>query len=160
MLNLISQLMGRTDGTREYCKAALLASVVLMATTVACPRSGLAAVWTWDASGNGSTFDGPGTWDTASNWWDGAMDQVWASGNDAVFGAGISAAGTVNLTAPTAVGNLTFNAPGSGSYNITGSALQLGNGSNVVNVNQNAEIDSPLTGGQAGGLSSSAETAH
>ena len=120
--------------------------MVLAAVSVVCPRGAPAAEWTWDASGNGSTFDGPGTWDTASNWWDGATDQVWASGNDAVFGAGISAAGTVNLTAPTAVGNLTFNVPGSGSYKITGSALQLGTDPNWVNVNQNAEIDSTLTG--------------
>ena len=46
-----------------------------------------AATYTWDASGNGSSFDGAGTWGlTGSNWWTGTSDQVWPNTTDtAVF---------------------------------------------------------------------------
>src|SRR5262249_13585244 len=50
------------------------------------------AVYTWDASGNGTTFDGPGTWSTNSaNWYTGSGDIPWTGSADvAVFGTGAS----------------------------------------------------------------------
>ena len=92
---------------------------------VAIPSS--AATLTWDASGNGSAFDGTGNWSsTGSQWWNGASDQPWDNSGlaTAVFGAASGTNSyTVNVDSNLNVAGLTFAAQnyvlGNGGYTIT-----------------------------------------
>lgn len=73
---------------------------------------------TWDS--NTSTTgaqDGAGTWNTSNtNWWTGAANASFVSGDNVTFGAGSGAAGSVSVVAGGVTsGNLIFNAAGSGS---------------------------------------------
>ena len=110
--------------------------------------SASAATLTWDASGNGTTLDGSGTWSTSiANWWNGSADSGWTGGaNSAVFGA---AAGSnpysVTLGSNAGMAVLTF---ASQSYTIAPDAgglygLTIGSGGIAANVS--ATIGAPLT---------------
>ncbi len=64
------------------------AVVVLGFVLMSAGQPARAATYTWDASGNGSSFDGAGTWGlSGSNWWTGTSDHVWPNTTGtAVFG--------------------------------------------------------------------------
>jgi fibronectin-binding autotransporter adhesin len=110
-----------------------------------------AATYTWDASGNGSSFDGAGTWGlTGSNWWTGTSDQVWPNTTDtAVFGAGVSAANPYTVTLSN--GGSAINAGGlvfqNQAYTLTGDPLALTGPTPTVTVNAvGATIGSAIAG--------------
>jgi fibronectin-binding autotransporter adhesin len=99
----------------------------------------LQAQITWDS--NTSTTgaqDGAGTWNTSNtNWWDGASNVSFTSGDNVTFGAASGAAGAITVdNAGITAGSLTFNAPGSSSYAFSGGSITGGhlvkNGSNGV----------------------------
>ena len=137
-------------------RIALSAALFVGAVLVLCftnPAGVLAQTLTWDASGNGTTFDGPGTWDTlSSNWYnESSTDQGWAEFGDAVFGSLNGTAGTVTVTSQVTPNSITFNPAGSGNYVISGGSINLPNTSTPIIVNTDATISSPLVG--SGGLS-------
>ena len=113
-----------------------------------------AAGLTWNG-GNGTLApsDSSGTWDTGTNWWNGAPGASWTDGSDALFGAGASngAAGTVTIGAMVSPNSITFAPTGDGgAYTINGGQINVGSGNLPVTVNNNATIASQLMG--AGGL--------
>jgi hypothetical protein len=85
-----------------------------------------AAVLTWDNSGNGTAFDGSGSWTlTGSNWWNGAQDLLWTNAADiAEFGSGSggSTPYAIALSGSTNAGGLIFQ---NQAYTISGSTLNL-----------------------------------
>src|SRR6478672_8271711 len=91
--------------------AALLAAPVTNAATI-----------TWDSDGTiPGLLDGDGSWLTPSQWWNGASNVTWTSGDNAIFGNG-GTGGAVTLASGTSVGSLTFNAF-TGTYSLgTGSS--------------------------------------
>jgi fibronectin-binding autotransporter adhesin len=108
--------------------------------TLLASQPAAAATVTWDASGNGTTYDNNGSWSlTGSNWWNGALpDGVWNSANTAVFGA-VAGSGsyTVTLASPITAANLTF---ANQAYTLSGSSLTLTGGTITTAANASATI--------------------
>ena len=89
-----------------------------------------AAPVTWDANGaTAGQTNGGGAWLGANQWWDGATNVTWTSGDDATFGVGATNGGAVTLASPTTVGSITFN-QFNGTYTLgsSGQAITLNNG--------------------------------
>ena len=110
-----------------------------------------AATYTWDASGNGSSFDAAGTWGlTGSNWWTGTSDQAWPNTTDtAVFGTGVGGGNPYTVTLSN--GGIAINAGGlvfqNQAYTLNGDPLALTGPTPTVTVNAaNATIGSAITG--------------
>jgi fibronectin-binding autotransporter adhesin len=129
-----------------------VASTILLLAAVCVPcftQSAAAQTFTWDSSGNGTQFDGGGSWNlTGSNWWSGSSpDVLWPNSTSgaAVFGAGNGAAGTVTVGSVT-VGAVTFNAPGSGAYLLSGGMITLGGAATITTNANSATIGSVLAG--------------
>lgn len=105
----------------------------------------------WDA--NAATAlqtDGLATWLAANQWWNGATNTTWVSGDSAVFGYS-GAGGAVTLSGTTTVGSLVFN-PFTGTYTLgttgAGNAIMLNSGI-THNSGGTATIVSPLILGGA-----------
>ncbi|MEI6506114.1 MAG: hypothetical protein WCO90_09580 [Planctomycetota bacterium] len=93
---------------------------VLLALAAGAP----AATITWDADGTtGGVSDGAGAWLGSNQWWDGASNVNWSSGDDGVFGVG-GTGGAVTLSSATTAGSLMFN-PFSGTYTLGTSGQTL-----------------------------------
>lgn len=123
----------------------------LVAVFLALVAGAPAATITWDADGTtGGVSDGAGAWLGANQWWDGASNVSWTSGDDAVFGVG-GTGGAVTLSAATTAGSLAFN-PFSGTYTLgtANQALTLGSGGLTMNAGAGAvTLVSPVTLGAA-----------
>lgn len=133
---------------------------------------------TWDANTTTTgAQDGGGTWNTANtNWWDGAANASFVSGDNVTIGAASGAGGTITVDAGgVTAGTLTFNAPGSSSYTFTGGSITAGavtkNGTSglrfdnantfssiTVNAGPSAANDAALRLGNAGALGSAPVT--
>ncbi len=84
---------------------------------------------TWDSNTSTSgAQDGAGTWNTINtNWWTGAANTSFVSGDNVTFGAGSGAAGSISVDAGgVTAGSLIFNSPGSSSYTFTGGGITGG----------------------------------
>lgn len=139
-------------------------------TTLALPAMG--ANLTWDATtATTGSQDGAGAWNTSNtNWWDGATNLSFTSGDNVTFGSGSGAGGTITVDAGgVTAGTLTFNQTGSSSYTISGGSITGGalikNGtmglrfdnansftSVTVNSGPNSQSDGALRLGNAGAL--------
>ncbi len=118
----------------------------LAAAIAAMFSSASAVTITWDANGaTAAQTDGAGVWLTAGQWWDGAANVNWITGDDAVFGnAGVG--GAVTLASPTIVNSLTLNSF-TGTYTL-GTAAQTITLNNGITKNTGAgaaTIISPVT---------------
>ena len=112
-----------------------------------------AQTYTWDSNQTGHGSDGPGTWDSGSNWASGGVDAAWSDGNGgntAVFGCGSGAAGTVTIGQVVAPAGITFNPAQSGNYVVSGGSINLVNAGTPITANADATISSYLLG--SGGL--------
>jgi hypothetical protein len=123
----------RVTGMLAYGKSLGVGAIAVLGLIPLCLRSAPANTYTWDASGNGSAFDGGGNWDTFSvNWWNGGTgaDQAWnnSTNDTAVFGTGAPAANSYTVTLDagsiTAAGVIFQNQ----SYTLANSTLNLGPG--------------------------------
>ena len=103
---------------------------------------------TWDPTGGGTT-DGAGAWLTVGDWWNGASNVNWTSGDNAIFGNG-GAGGAVTLASPTVVNSITFNSF-TGTYTIgtAGQTLTINGGITMNSGAGAATIISPITLGAA-----------
>lgn len=84
---------------------------------------------TWDAdAGSSGAQDGAGAWNTTNtNWWNGAANSIFTSGDNVIFGAASGSAGEIVVDAGgVTAGALTFNAPGSGFYTVSGGSIAGG----------------------------------
>ena len=102
-----------------------------------------AANFTWDASGNGSGFDGSGAWNlSGSNWWNGTADSSWSNaGNTAIFGATFgSNPYTVTLAQATTASGLTF---ANQAYTLAGGTLTFPTAATIA-ANAPATINSTI----------------
>ena len=106
--------------------------VLLVAGSYAGSTSAAVQSWT-NSSANG-------IWDLVSPNWDTSYGTAWSDGNSAEFG-GLATPGSITVSGARGVGNITFDTSG---YTITGGSLNLTGG--TIAANQNAEIDSLLTG--------------
>lgn len=107
-----------------------------------------AATYTWDSTGGGAApVDGPGTWDTGANWWNGTSDISWTNltTDTAVFGAANGTAGAITVGNVTANG-IRFNAATSGTYTLSGGSITLGGATPTITANVAATIGSTLLG--------------
>ena len=89
----------------------------------------LQAQITWDSSTSTTgAQDGAGTWNTSNtNWWDGASNVSFTSGDNVIFGAASGAAGAITVdNAGITAGNLTFSQTGSSSYAFSGGSITGG----------------------------------
>ncbi len=103
-----------------------------------------AAIVSWDASGNGTAFDGSGNWTlTGSNWWTGALpDSVWNRANVADFGATVgSNSYSINLAQSTSAAGIAF---ASQFYTVAGTGPLWINTSGIT-VNASGAINAPIT---------------
>ena len=105
---------------------------------------------TWDQNAAGALQnDGAAAWLDASQWWNGATNVNWTSGDSAIFGNG-SAGAAVGLANPTNVGSLSFNYF-TGTYTVgtVGQAITL-NGGLTMNPGAGVvTVVSPITLGAA-----------
>ena len=122
----------------------------LAAAIAAMFSSAQAAIVTWDANGaTAGQTDGAGVWLTASQWWNGAANVNWTTGDDAVFG-NAGGGGAVTLASPTTVNSLTLNSF-TGTYTL-GTAAQTITLNNGITKNTGAgaaTVISPITLGAA-----------
>jgi autotransporter-associated beta strand protein len=139
--------LGEVMSTRHRTFIAALFMLTVCFARFACPTK--AATYTWDASGNGSAFDGLGTWSTTSAyWWNSATDSPWtATGtDDAIFGVGGgSNPYTVTLGSSISAAGIQF---ANQNYTIApdaGGLYGLTIGANGVNANAPATIGAPIT---------------
>jgi len=110
--------------------AGLLGLGILLITLIGgAVGSAMATTLTWDSNAvtAPNPSDGPGTWSTASSWWDGSANVTWNSStpDTAIIGCNQGAAGTITLSGPATAGSITFNAPLSSNYIVTGNTLTL-----------------------------------
>lgn len=113
-----------------------------------------AATFTWDANGASTGIvDGPGTWNGATNWWNGTTNTAFVTvTTDAVFGGESGTPGTVTFTSGQTANSVTFNIDGYTIFDATSSArLQLGAGGVTANGNGTLAIASanPVTTSQS-----------
>ena len=122
-------------------------AAALISSLLSSPAQAAATLY-WDPlTTGGSASGGPGSWDTTSTFWSNGVssDSAWSNASGAsttaVFGG---SGGAVSVNAGITVGAITFNGAG---YDLAGAgAITLGNGTNgTILVNQNAEIDVPIT---------------
>jgi autotransporter-associated beta strand protein len=103
---------------------------------------------TWDPGGGGSS-DGAGAWLGAGEWWDGADNVDWTSGQDAIFGNGGNG-GAVTLASPTTAESITFNSFG-GTYTLgtAGQSLTINSGITMNAGSGAVTLTSPIVLGGA-----------
>ena len=96
----------------------------------------------WDPTlTGGSAGGGSGVWSTTTvNWWNGSSDVLWSYPNDADFASG---SGTVTVSGNQSVNDIIFDY-GSSGYTVNSGTLTLTSG--TITANQNATINSVLTG--------------
>ena len=134
----------------------LIGAVAVFAAVFAAVAPAAAATLTWNGGGTTVTgpVDGPGTWDTGTNWWSSGAAAVWSNSSDAVFGASSGTAGTVTIGNVVSPNSITFNPAASGNYTIAGGNIGVDanpGGSLPITVNAStATIASSFTG--LGGL--------
>ena len=93
----------------------------------------------WDpVPANPGPDDGNGTWSAAAantNWWNGAENAPWVSGDTAVFGLNSATNVTVTLTNSVTAGGIVFSNAGLGIYTVIGGAagsIPLAFGTNLT----------------------------
>ncbi len=129
--------MGNT--MRNTRTLAVLVAVLVQGLVLVLPASARASVLYWDNPVSGC-------WDTDSDWaidtsGDGAT--TWVPGDDADFYANGSPTSTITISNSVNVGNITFDGSG---YTVTGGILNISSGSTTITANQNATINSQITG--------------
>jgi len=153
MLSSISKsVLVQSISRRGVCSAklrAVIGVVLCLAAALAAGPAG-AATLTWDANalGDGQP-DGAGAWLDANQWWSGAANATWTSGDDANFGnSGVG--GAVTLAGPTTVNSLTMNSfTGTYTLGTAGQAITLNSGITMNAGAGAATIISPITLGGA-----------
>jgi len=133
---------------RGICSAGLRAVAVVVLCLAAALWAGPAGATslTWDKNGaTAGQTDGTGVWLATDQWWDGAANATWTSGDDAIFGNG-GTGGYVTLASPTTVNSLTMNSF-DGTYTLGdyGQAITLNTGLTLNPVAGNTTIISPVT---------------
>ena len=133
---------------RGICSAGLRAVAVVVLCLAAALWAGPAGATslTWDKNGaTAGQTDGAGVWLATDQWWDGAANATWTSGDDAIFGNG-GTGGYVTLASPTTVNSLTMNSF-DGTYTLGdyGQAITLNTGLTLNPVAGNTTIISPVT---------------
>lgn len=103
----------------------------------------------WNANATGSPTDGTGNWNTtATNWWDGTINQAWSNEyKDTAqfgFGSGHTSPYIVTLGAPITAGGLTFKDQ---AYTITGNTITMVGSPTISTIAPSATIGSKVTGG-------------
>lgn len=95
-----------------------------------------------DNTSTGAGLGGTGTWDTSSNWFNGASDVAWSAGSDAIF---TGSAGTVTLAAAQSAASVSFKSDG---YILSGGTLTMGPTPANYNVDagMTATINSTIAG--------------
>ena len=125
----------------------------LMATWLPGPARG--ATITWDAlsGANGTTEDGPGTWNTTLDNWTingGVSNQLFVAGDNVTFGAG-GAGGLISMGTNITAGTLTFAGTSGGTYTISPLAAETItiNGGIVANETASITANTILGGAQS-----------
>jgi autotransporter-associated beta strand protein len=122
-----------------------------LAALLAAPTALHAISLTWDSDGTTTPgpVDGGGVWLTANQWWDGAANTNWTTGDDASFG-NAGAGGAVTLASPTTVNSLTLNSfTGTYTLGTAGQTITLTTGLTMNAGAGAATIISPVTLGGA-----------
>src|SRR5882724_6360366 len=104
--------------------------------------------FTWDANGTTAPNpgDGSGNWSSASQWWDGSVNQTWVDGKRAIFGAGTPGNYLVDLGSGSIIAsNMVFNTSG---YTLTNGLLTLSSSTPItVNAGVTATFKNPVVNG-------------
>jgi autotransporter-associated beta strand protein len=133
---------------RGICSAGLRAVAVVVLCLAAALWAGPAGATslTWDKNGaTAGQTDGAGVWLATDQWWDGAANATWTSGDDANFGNG-GAGDAVTLASPTTVNSLTMNSfDGTYTLGTVGKAITLNTGLTMNSGAGNTTIISPVT---------------
>ncbi|HZF00350.1 MAG TPA: autotransporter-associated beta strand repeat-containing protein [Methylomirabilota bacterium] len=107
--------------------------------------------FTWDANGTTAPNpgDGSGNWSSASQWWDGSVNQTWVDGKRAIFGAGTPGNYLVDLGSGSIIAsNMVFNTSG---YTLTNGLLTLSSSTPItVNAGVTATLKNPVVNGAGG----------
>ena len=105
---------------------------------------------TWDQNAAGPLqTDGTAAWLDASQWWNGATNVNWTSGDSAIFGNGTAGA-AVGLASPTNAGSITFNYfTGTYTLGTAGQTITLSGGMTMNPGAGIVTVVSPITLGAA-----------
>lgn len=137
--------MRKSKRTKKATIARL--GIAMMAFALSGPRVAEAISVTWDANNTGAgQTNGAGAWLGANQWWNGATNVTWTSGDDATFDGPATAGGAVTLASPTTVNSLTFTPSYTGTYTLgtAGQTITLNTGINKNASSGIATIISPI----------------